>query len=176
MKKILIFLLFFSYLWGMDLKEAIEIAKKNNKKLQMEKQSLIEKEQDCKDALSNFLPKISLSGGVNYRKDNYPNSDLDNSLKNYSYSSTSEANLTSFIMGIISKMSYPEKQTILSAGISLTQPIYTGGKITAGLSVAKKVYEANNYSLQMVERDLVFDTKKIFLYHSFGSKNFGFAK
>ena len=132
----------------LTLRESIAIALKNNPSIGVAREKIKESEAEKGKALSNFLPKISTSSS-------YTRLDEEKKM---------EMNMPS-IPGF---PSFPETSITLTNdeiydyNLSLTQPLFTGGKLTSLYRIQGKNLEANRYHLEKVKSDLVLEVKKAY--------------
>jgi len=148
---LLIFFLSISFSWAQEgsttdvhkdekilltLQKAIEIALSENKGILVAKEKVKEAEQVIKIAKSN-LPLLDLSG---------------------SYTRLSEVSSISTPLGTFE---IGEKDNY-SATLSLTQPLYTSGRIDLGYKQAKLSYQKEKENLNYKENELIFEVKKAF--------------
>jgi outer membrane protein len=148
---------------------AIELAIEHNLQHQLAKGEVQIAEEKVAQAKSGYLPKATLSGGI-ARLNQVPDlveltnklADLNNGIRTIlanSGNSTLE-NLAN------NRMSYSDGVddglTYYSLNLTISQPLYTGGKLTAVNKQARNNREYSQYNLETVEQDLVCEVKKAY--------------
>jgi len=162
-----------SSLWGQEagfplsLKAAVDSALNNNPQIKQYRERVKQKEYLIKAARGNYFPSLNASGGYTYLSKNPEvnmgqiKSSLDKNIQQYgkaiakSGALTPEAlsMLTGIIQGLGQLPAYNiriDKKTFPNFNITAVQPIYTGGKITAGLGYAKADAENARQLLQQI--------------------------
>ncbi|MBC7189487.1 TolC family protein [Candidatus Aerophobetes bacterium] len=131
------FFLFSCRAGAITLDEAIDVALKNNFQILIAQEKVKEAEEKLKQAQSEFFPSLDLTGSYTH-------------------------------LGKIPVMSTPfgdfpmAEQDTTSLTLSLTQPIYTSGKLTLGLRQAKLNLEKAIYELENEKSRLAFLVKEAF--------------
>lgn len=116
----------------LSLAECREMALKNDEDLAIAQNRLTQADLDKGIAKSAFFPKIDINGGAFYLT------------PNASMGATMDIQMRGVYM----------------AGISLTQPIYTGGKIITGNKLAKIGREVSEYQLDATRMDIIAEAEK----------------
>ncbi len=115
----------------MTLSECLDIAIANNSKLTLSNYSLQDADLKRKEALTQFLPKLSAKATY-LRYDSLPTIDIPP-------------------MGSIPFGSRDN----LSFSLELTQPVFTGGRIMSAYNIAKEAYSTAKYSSEVSRKDIV---------------------
>lgn len=116
---------------NLTLDECRKMALENNKQAQISGYSIQKAEQEVKAMKSNYLPKISASGGYMY-------ADKD------------------FSMNLIPSMSANlNLNNTYFAGLQLEEPIYMGGKIVAANKISRTGLEIARLNKQKTEDEIV---------------------
>jgi len=137
---IVVFPLFFlsSYSQAITLNEAINIALKNNSRILLAKEKVKEAEQKVKEATAGYLPSFNLNGTYTHLGE---------------VPSISIPHVGEFPMG---------EQDTTSLTFSLTQPLYTSGKLTLASKQARLNYRRAKQDLKNTQDNLIFQVKQSF--------------
>ena len=111
----------------LSLKEAVQLALAKNPDVLKAHESVNQADSARSATFSKFLPTLSADAKYNYQKDA-----VDQNFANFA----------------------GETYNQYQVGFNLTQPIYNGGAMFAGLSYSKKQQEIKNLELQIAERNL----------------------
>lgn len=135
--KILSFLICFSaYLSAgaldLTIKECREMALQTDEDLKIAQNRIAQANLDKGIALSAYFPKFDINGGAFYLT---PNPTMGETMD-------------------------IRMRGVYMAGISLTQPIYTGGKIITGNKLAKIGQEVSEYQLEATRMDVIAEAEK----------------
>ena len=174
---------------NISLNDAIDLALKNNEKIQQYKARLTSKEYENKAAWGNFLPSINLQGSYNH---------LDNNLQidlspirsaMIQLSATSQTELSNIynILGGNSTYTNEQKLSIYNESISTldasipsfvetlksqdynsayfvaTQPLFLGGKLIAAKKYSSAEEKAARFELQKIENETIAEVTKAYL-------------
>jgi outer membrane protein len=130
---------------NLDLKKAIELALKHNENIKMKESDIDRLENQYNEALSYALPKIDAKVGWN----RYFKSPV----------------ITADMGPPIGRIEAPLKQPYeLQFGATLTQPIWTFGKVFTAMDVADRARETEQFSLSATKLDVEYNTR--ILYHT----------
>lgn len=171
MKNRIYFLLIFSLigLQGMaqenlSLQESRELALEYNQKIKIADEIISESKSTMKFAYTHFLPNLSASGSYSYYHDitdlSLPGSFLPTA------NSLAEAQQGNF--SGISDVYFPgfnlEMGNIdyFSASLTLTQPIYMGGKIRSSYEMSKIGSQISMYNKQLQTSDVLLETDQAY--------------
>jgi len=137
---IIAFFLFFlsSCSQAITLNEAINIALKNNSQILLAKEKVKEAEQIVKEATAGYLPSLNLNGTYTHLGE---------------VPSISIPHVGEFPMG---------EQDTTSFTFSLTQPLYTSGKLTLASKQARLNYRRAKQDLKNTQDNLIFQVKQSF--------------
>lgn len=126
----------------LTLKESIDIALENNPIIIAEKQKLFAAGAKVTQAFSGFLPTFKIEGG---------------------YSRSYQKPIT-FTWGTTEVSFYPDESAdLLSYQATLTQNLFTGGKLTNSLRTARIGFSVVEQELRAAQQELVY--KVIFAYY-----------
>ena len=143
MKKIIIACIFsFCSLWGysqqLTLEECCDIAAANNKQGKLADFSMQKAQLQLKNMNSNFLPKLSATGGYLYADKNF-GAELMPSV-------AAELNLNNTYTG----------------GVQIEQPLFLGGKLFAVRKMAQTGLSIAGLNKEKTESDIRFETEKAY--------------
>ena len=143
MKKIIIACIFsFCSLWGysqqLTLEECCDIAAANNKQGKLADFSIQKAQLQLKNMNSNFLPKLSATGGYLYADKDF-GAELMPSV-------AAELNLNNTYTG----------------GVQIEQPLFLGGKLFAGRKMAQTGLSIAGLNKEKTESDIRFETEKAY--------------
>jgi len=130
-------LLFSSQVGAITLKEAVDVALKNNFQILIAQEKVKEAREKLKQAQSEFFPSLELTGSYTH-------------------------------LGKVPVMSTPlfdfplAEQDTTSFTFSLTQPLYTSGRLRLGLKQAKLNLQKAIYELENEKSSLAFTVKQAF--------------
>ena len=151
MRKILFLFLFIPFLClgeTLTLKKSISIALKNNPSVKIAEEKLKEAEAEKGKALSNFFPKLSTSSSY---------TQLDKKKK----MEMSMPHIPGMPPMPQSSITLTDNK-IYDYNLSLTQPLFTGGKLTSLYRMRKENFEALKNYFKKTKNDLIFNVKKAY--------------
>lgn len=148
----LAFLLFPTFSQAITLEEAVNIALKNNLQILLAKEKIKEAEGGVKGAFAAYFPNLSLQG---------------------SYTHLGE--VPSFSIPFVGEFPMGEQDTT-SFTLTLTQPLYTGGKLSLSYDLARLNYQRTKYNLRQIQDELIFEVKKSFYSVLLARENVKIAK
>lgn len=157
--------------------EALKISYNNNSKIKQYNERVQQKVNENKAAKGNFLPAINLLGGYTYLSENIAintskiSSSLDDLGGKYGaafiaaygeqigLSGVSVESAYSKLVSVLGQFpAYPnmevDKQQFPTAALTLTQPLFTGGKIIAAKKYAKAALNSANIELTQVKNEI----------------------
>ncbi|MBN1326552.1 MAG: TolC family protein [Candidatus Cloacimonetes bacterium] len=167
-----IFILIVVILFGMtvldsvslNLEQSIELARDNNKELQIAREEVERYRQEYRNVRGNLFPQLTLSGGYQYSKTTLPDSAVPPAVYlSDEINSEASANDT-IIAGFFDQsmaMLIPEQeqeQYSAFAQIKLDQVVFLGGKLINGISIAGKLYHLQEKKYYLTEQDVIFNT------------------
>ncbi|RKX93966.1 MAG: hypothetical protein DRP84_07745 [Spirochaetes bacterium] len=120
--------------FALTLKEAKKIALENNYELKAVKAALETSNWDVKKSIWSVLPSATASGSYSYYTPSIPSTFL---LQN--------------------------KRNSISASITVTQPIYNGGKGIIGIKTSKESATMSRYNLQMQILNTIYQTEEKYM-------------
>ncbi len=136
------FFLYFSFLGGLTLDEAIEKAYKDNLQIKIYEENVNIANEDLLLSLSNFLPKVSAAGTF-VRLDTVP---------------------TTYVNTMYGPVKIKVgEQNNYSLDVKLSQPIFLGGKLVLGYLVSKDKLQMSKNDLEKTRRDIKFSIIQIYL-------------
>lgn len=116
---------------NLTLDECRKMALENNKQARLSGYSIQKAEQEMKAMKSNYLPKISVSGGYLYADKNFS--------MNLAPSMTASLNMNNSYF----------------AGLQVEQPIYMGGKIMAANKISHTGFEISRLNKQKTDTEIL---------------------
>ncbi len=149
---------------SLSLRESRALALEYNQKIKIADEIISESKSTTKFAFTHFLPNLSASGSYNYYNDvtdlSLPGSFLPtaNSLaeaKKGNYSGTSNV----YFPGFNLKMGNID---YFSANLTLSQPIYMGGKIRNSYEISKIGSEISVFNRQLQASDVLLETDQAY--------------
>ena len=132
----------------LSLERCLELAKQNNRTLQNAALELDMATEQRKEAFTKYFPDIQANVMAFHAFDEMMNGDG-------LYPAEIAAISPSFAPLVGTPFSYSEFNRAYSATVSLTQPLYAGGRIVAGNKLAKIGQEAVILQLKMKEKDVL---------------------
>ena len=150
----IIFVIFsFVQIFAISLEESIILAKENNKEINSEKNAIQASEWGEKNALTNFLPKVSFNSTM-VRLDNETFESASEIMNIPVFDSTNTViGSMPFSAAALSSGFY---KTSFNNNITIRQPIFNGGKVIIGHQLSKLAKEQALFSLQNKENDITF--------------------
>ena len=138
----------------LTLSKAVDNAMEFNQVLRGAEHDVASASWAAKNAYSNFLPKVSLDGGVT-RID--PETDRRaNAAIEFIRASAGMFGIPSSFLADLRPFSYRDTY---SAGITVVQPIYNGGAELVGVSAASAQADRSEFSLEDTKQDVVARVK-----------------
>lgn len=128
----------------MTLTEARELALQHNKNITKSKLTLEQTSYDAKAYKTNYFPRINVMAA-----------DLYSTAKG-------DVNLTSSLLPINLPLNYKIGNIFLGS-VSLTQPLYMGGKITAAYRMASRGAEMANENIRLTESQIIVQTDEAYM-------------
>lgn len=166
----------------LSLNQAVQIALKQNESIKRYKSKVEEKSSLKSAAFGNYLPTITVAGGYTYLGDDVKinteqaKSSLDDILANYGVimadnilglTPEEKADLYNKFVGSLGKFpAYDlvlDKQNVPTANIVLIQPLFTGGKITAGSNFAEAEFNEASIELTKTTNEIIQSMVDIYL-------------
>ncbi len=139
---IFILMLMISALSAITLEESIELAKENNKELLAEKSAFRSADWSKKNALTNFLPKVSFNSTlVRIDDDTYDKANAPIQIPEF---------------GLEFPSMFPVYKTTYTNDISIQQSIFNGGKVILGYQLAGLAKKQAYLALQSKEKDVSY--------------------
>ncbi len=137
-----------------SLDESIRLAKKQNKDVLSEKNSLTSAEWGEKNALTNFLPKVAFNSTmVRLDDDTYKAANETMQIPVFGSDGIPNGNYIPFSGAAMSGGIY---KTSFNNGITVQQPIFNGGKVILGYQLSKLAKDQAIFSLESKENDITF--------------------
>ncbi len=175
--KLFSFLLLFSYTLNgqntISLADAVKISLTQNNTLKRFKEKIKEKEAENEAAFGNYLPKVTLIGSYTYMGDNikintaHVKKSLDEIIARYGVEIGNNILPVplppdDFYNAIFSDLQQLpaynleiDKRHYPSANLAIIQPLFTGGKITAGKTFAESEYREAKIEAQKVRNETI---------------------
>ena len=125
----------------LTLSKSIEFALKNNPSIWATEKTLVAAQEKVKQAMGACLPALSLEGG---------------------YARTYQSPATTIFGGVPISFGIDEPANTLSYTLSLSQPLFTGGKLTSGLSLAMEGEKLSREDLRKASIELIFNVKNAY--------------
>ena len=177
---LLVMMLFTSYVKGQEreisISDALELSYNNNEKIKRYYERVQQKIYEDKAAKGNFLPSVNFLGGYTYLSENMEvntsqlKSSLDDLGGKYGAAFVETYGDQIGLSGVTAETAYStivnalgqlpaynvviDNQQIPTAVISVTQPIFTGGKIIAAKRYAKAELQSANIELRQIKNEI----------------------
>ena len=135
----------------LTLERAIEISLANNPQIMQSRYNMEAGEYQMKGAISNLFPKLQIS-------QRYTRID-GNSFRYANIAKDAFEKAFNLPPGTIPPFLF---QDTYATNIILDQPIYYGGALRAGLSLARNTEKMTKYSFEDVKQNIILETKKAF--------------
>jgi outer membrane protein len=154
-----------SYAKDLTLQEAIETGLKNNYEVKATENLLKSKEYQYESAKGMRLPSLTFS--EMFMRTNEPGFAMWNTMsqKKLDFMTSSKfvdmTAINPMFGGMFSKPSYPEVNA-WKTKLELQLPIYTGGKLSSGIDMQKKDYEATKKDLVRAKEKAIYDISKAY--------------
>ncbi len=166
---------------NLSLREAVNITLKQNETIKRYKAKVNEKDSERDAAFGNYLPKVTLLGGYTYMSDNIEinmsqvKNSMDDIAAKYGVQIANSIlpiplppdGLYNAIYGNMQKLpSYNliiDKQHFPTANLSVVQPLFTGGKITAGSNFAEAEYQEASIEVTKMTNEIIQEIVNIYL-------------
>ncbi|MDV7138408.1 TolC family protein [Maribacter sp. TH_r10] len=172
---------FTSYLSAQEreisIAEALELSYNNNEQIKRYIERVKQKTYEDKAAMGNFLPSVNLLGGYTYLSENIEvnssqmSSSLDELGGKYSAAFVEAYGEQIGLSGVSAESAFSTMVTVLgqfpdytnmvidnqeyvTAALTATQPLFTGGKIIAGKKYAKAELQSANIELKQVKDEI----------------------
>jgi outer membrane protein TolC len=163
------------------LREAVEVTLKQNETIKRYKAKVEEKNSERDAAFGNYLPKVTLLGGYTYMGDNikinmsHVKNSMDDIIAKYG------AQISNAILPIPlppqdvynviynSAQKLPaynlviDKQHFPTANLSIIQPLFTGGKISAGSNFAEAEYQEASIEVKKITNETIQEIITVYL-------------
>lgn len=123
----------------LTLDQCIDEALKSNLNLEVAGEKVQESEATIKEASTYFLPKLSSSAGV-----------------------TRQAEAPTMYFGPLGGKIPVGEENVYNASASLSQPLFTGGKILNGYIVAGHVKSVSEWGLEAAKKDVIRDVTQAY--------------
>lgn len=144
-----------------SLEESIEMANSRNNELLAQKSALESSDWGEKNALSNFMPKVSFNSTiVRIDEDSY---DAANSVYQIPVFGSDGNPTGDFLPFSYSAVSGGVYKTSFINDITIQQPVFNGGKVIIGYQMSKLAKEKAIYSLKDKENDIEYRVALNFL-------------
>ncbi|KQC04436.1 MAG: hypothetical protein APR54_08800 [Candidatus Cloacimonas sp. SDB] len=135
------------------LEESISLAKENNKEINSERNALNSSEWSQKNALTNFLPKISFNSTmIRLDSDTY---DTATEIMSIPVMDSTGAVIGTMPFSM-SAMGTGFYKTSFQNNLTIKQPVFNGGKVILGYQLSKLAKEQAIYSVQNKENDITY--------------------
>ena len=141
----------------LTLENAIRLGLENNNKFLSAQQEIIIAEQKVKEARALFLPQLALQGTATWYNLDYPMV-LPDSVGNR-------------LIPNNASLGQDTKHQFLSAGVSATQYLYSGGRLHNTLKIAQANLKQAQSRYEAVKNSLVRDIKQTFFALLYAQKN-----
>lgn len=155
----------------LNLDESVQRAIESNKDLEIARQEVGVYQQEYKNVRGNILPQVSLEAGYQYKKTYMP----DAYVPSDTFSSMLEdepSNYDAALAGTIDAL-LPQDETdeySAAATVKVSQPLFLGGKLINGISIAGKLYHLEEKKYFVTEQQVIFDTKDKFYQTKLAAK------
>ena len=165
-----------------SLSSAVDSALANNNTVKLFKAKVMEMTERKQASVGNYLPKLSLYAGYTYFSDNMKfntakiKSSLDDILSKYGvqisnglYPLPPEINGSIYTTLFNIFQQFPaydlviDQQQFPTAQLTLTQPLFTGGKIIAASDFSSTRYKTAKIKLKLTENEIIKQTVKEYL-------------
>ncbi len=143
-----VLLMAFSNAYGITLDEAVRVALEKNNLLRAKRKEVSEKFYEYKAAKAKLLPRVNLF--TDYNKTTDPPYAIMNRMEVHKL----DMYHTNF--------NDPTKYQLFRTGLEVELPVWMGGKIRTGISLAKKEVEAAKEQLKRDENRVVYDVVKAY--------------
>ena len=160
-KKILVILMLFPILlFGITLQESINLGMKNNKEIKLAGKEIEEAKMDSEVYKSKLFPQISLTAGVQYKREDLPADNLPekvNIVSNLGNIATHNDSMLANTMSYISNSMIPEKvstTTGFMGNLELNQVLFAGKRIINSVKISKRLIQLKEYNLMLKKREL----------------------
>ena len=166
---------------SLSLREAVNITLKQNETIKRYKAKVEEKDSERDAAFGNYLPKVTLLGGYTYMGDNieinmsHVKNSMDDIVAKYGVQIGNAIlpvplppkDLYNAIYKNAQKLpAYNliiDKQHFPTANLSVIQPLFTGGKITAGSNFAEAEYQEASIEVTKITNETIQEIVNIYL-------------
>ena len=166
---------------SLSLREAVNITLKQNETIKRYKAKVNEKDSERDAAFGNFLPKVTLLGGYTYMGDNieinmsHIKNSMDDIVAKYGTQISNAIlpvplppdDLYNAIYNSAQKLpAYNviiDQQQFPTANLSIVQPLFTGGKISAGSDFAEAEYQEASIEVTKITNETIQEIVNIYL-------------
>ncbi|WP_456402118.1 TolC family protein [Persephonella sp.] len=155
----LLTLITFSFGSELTLNKAIETALKNNYQLKASEKALKSKEYQFKSTKGLRFPVITFSEV--FMRTNNPGWGMMNTLNQKRLDMIESSKFVNMQSFGFPPPTYPEINN-WQTKIEFQLPIYTGGKISTGIKMQKKEYEASKYDFERTKQKVIYDVTKAY--------------
>ena len=146
---------------AISLEDSIELAKRQNKEMLAEKSGLEAAEWSRKNALTNFLPKVSFNSMlVRIDDDTYKQATEIYQLPVFGPTGIPTGDFIPFSAGTLSGGFY---KTSFSNDITVRQPVFNGGKVILGYQLSALAKQQAELVVIGKEKDLAFAVASTYL-------------
>lgn len=155
----------------LNLEESVQRAIESNKDLEIARQEVGVYQQEYKNVRGNILPQVKLEAGYQYKKTYMP----DAAVPGFTFTSMLDDDPSDFdaaVAGTVDAL-FPQDETdeySAAATVKLTQPLFLGGKLINGISIAGKLYHLEEKKYFVIEQQLIYDTKNKFYQTKLAAK------
>jgi outer membrane protein len=155
-------------LQAIGLDQSVDLAKQNNKTLQMANEEVLKSDQTYKSIRGYLLPQISLAGGYKLSRTYLPASvmfpSVDFTMGLDSLATYNDYYLANAMNSIINELSpdSPKDEGSLGLSLQFNQVLFLGGKLINGLRAVDKYRSIQKLKYELTEQDVVLNTTKIF--------------
>jgi len=160
-KKILIFLLLCPILlFGITLKESIDLGLKKNKEIKIAEKEIAESKMDLNISKAKLFPQVSFTAGVQYKREDLPADELPvkvNIANNLDNLASHNDSLLANTMSFISNAMIPEKvstTTGFMGDLEINQVLFAGNKIVNSIKISKKLLEIKENNLHLKKNEI----------------------
>lgn len=170
---IIYFLFNISYAIDLSLKDAINLAIKNSEEIQIKQNETSKLEHQYYEAKGATYPQIN----SDIKWSHYFNSPkIETKFPMFIPQFDSQGRLIGGNMSEIDASRKVKQDYELSAGISVTQVVWAFGKISHAIELAKNALEASLYAQKSSKKEVIFNTKILYLSALMARESFKIAK
>jgi len=141
----------------LSLDKAVTTALEQNRALQGARHDVTASHWGKLNAITNFLPKVELSGGVTrIDEETYRQA---NAAIDFIKAAAGPLGIPPSMLADLKPFAYKDTY---STSVTVVQPIYNGGAEVVGLSAANAMQDRSEYSFEDAEQDIVAKTKETY--------------